>query len=78
MRHGKSKGYGFVEFENEEDQLKALESVKDVTLEDRAIYLKVALSDQQQQKVADEKEEDKEEQDLESAVEALKINDTKK
>lgn len=45
MRNGRSKGYGFVEFESEQEQLKAFESVKDVHLEGRAIYLKIALSE---------------------------------
>lgn len=46
MNNGCSKGYGFVELENELEQLKALESIKDVVLEGRSIYLKVALSEQ--------------------------------
>lgn len=43
---GGSKGYGFVELENEQEQSKALESVKDVVLEGRSVYLKIALSEQ--------------------------------
>ncbi|KAI8086344.1 uncharacterized protein BX664DRAFT_335572 [Halteromyces radiatus] len=45
MRNGRSKGYGFVDLETEEEQLKALENVKDVELEGRTIYLKIALSE---------------------------------
>ncbi|KAI8371073.1 hypothetical protein BD560DRAFT_396002 [Blakeslea trispora] len=47
MNNGRSKGYGFVELENEEAQQKAVESVKDLTLEGRSIYIKVALSAEQ-------------------------------
>ncbi|KAI9315663.1 hypothetical protein BX666DRAFT_1841728, partial [Dichotomocladium elegans] len=45
MRNKRSKGYGFVDFESEEEQKRALETVKDVTLEGREIYLKVAMSE---------------------------------
>lgn len=44
IRNGRSKGYGFVEMETEEEQKRALENIKDVELEGRAIYLKVAMS----------------------------------
>ncbi|CAO3641302.1 unnamed protein product [Cunninghamella blakesleeana] len=44
MRNGRSKGYGFVEFETQEEQQKALSNVKDVELDGRTIYLSVALS----------------------------------
>lgn len=77
MKHGKSKGYGFVEFANEQDQLKTLESVKDVVLEGRSIYLKVALSEQKKQEESEVKEGDKE-VEKEMTVESLKVDDTKK
>ncbi|GAN08650.1 RNA-binding region RNP-1 domain-containing protein [Mucor ambiguus] len=91
MNNGCSKGYGFVELESEQEQLKALESVKDVVLEGRSIYLKIALSEQKvpvinaESKVADKMEEKKsvgkdtkkEEIILEHTVaDALKVNDT--
>ncbi|KAI8344724.1 hypothetical protein BC941DRAFT_409469 [Chlamydoabsidia padenii] len=49
MRNGRSKGYGFVDMESHDEQVKALENVKDVELEGRMIYLKVALSELSQE-----------------------------
>jgi RNA recognition motif-containing protein len=62
MNNGRSKGYGFAEFEDEDEQQKALQNVKDIQLDGRAVYLKVALSTDEVSK----------------KVEALDINDTKK
>lgn len=90
MNNGCSKGYGFVELESEQEQLKALESVKDVVLEGRAIYLKIALSEQKvpvvnaesKQEEVDEKEplgkNVKEEEIIkkDAVVDALNVNDT--
>jgi RNA recognition motif-containing protein len=45
-RHGRSKGFGFVTFADEEEQKKALEGLKTVTSEGRELVIKVALSDQ--------------------------------
>ncbi|ORZ02886.1 hypothetical protein BCR43DRAFT_482336 [Syncephalastrum racemosum] len=45
MRSGRSKGYGFVDLENQEEQQRALENIKDVELDGRVIYLKAALSE---------------------------------
>ncbi|ORZ04357.1 hypothetical protein BCR42DRAFT_385148 [Absidia repens] len=56
MRNGRSKGYGFVDMESQAEQLKALETVKDVELEGRTIYLKVALSERPQETVVDDEE----------------------
>jgi outer membrane biosynthesis protein TonB len=42
---GRSKGYGFVDMESHDEQVKALDNIKDVELEGRTIYLKVALSE---------------------------------
>lgn len=93
MNNGCSKGYGFVELENEEEQSKALESVKDVVLEGRSIYLKIALSEQKVPALEDDvitiKTEVKVEEPIieikkeatlskDSVVDALKVKDTKK
>ncbi|CAI2172995.1 15532_t:CDS:2 [Funneliformis geosporum] len=45
-RGGRSKGFGFVELVDEEEQKKALEGLKDVESEGRILVIKVALSDQ--------------------------------
>ncbi|KAI7884635.1 RNA-binding domain-containing protein [Lichtheimia hyalospora FSU 10163] len=45
MKSGRSKGYGFVELISEEEQKRALDNIKDVELEGRAIYLKIAMSE---------------------------------
>jgi len=45
-RNGRSKGYGFVEFENDEDQKKALEGLNGKTLEGRELSVKIALTEQ--------------------------------
>ncbi|KAI8065277.1 hypothetical protein BC940DRAFT_304636 [Gongronella butleri] len=45
---GRSRGYGFVEFDSEEEQLKALEAIKDVEVEGRKIHLKIARSERHQ------------------------------
>ncbi|KAI9492273.1 hypothetical protein BDB00DRAFT_765678, partial [Zychaea mexicana] len=45
MKNGRSKGYGFVDLESEDEQKRVLDTVKDVELEGRAIYLKVAMSE---------------------------------
>jgi len=44
-RNGKSKGFGFVEFETNEDQQKALQTLNGKQVEGRDITLKVALTD---------------------------------
>jgi hypothetical protein len=49
IRHhanGRSKGFGFVELSDEEEQKKALEGLKNVESEGRALVIKVALGDQ--------------------------------
>ncbi|KAK4517734.1 uncharacterized protein ATC70_001076 [Mucor velutinosus] len=90
MNNGCSKGYGFVELESEQEQLKALETVKDVVLEGRSIYLKIAVSEQKVPVVNAESrveqvegkksfEKDVEKEDFISentVVDALKVNDT--
>ncbi|KAG0175213.1 hypothetical protein DFQ30_010988 [Apophysomyces sp. BC1015] len=68
MRNGRSKGYGFVEMETEEEQKNALEKVKDVVMDGRSIYLKIAMSEQ-----AKEDDEAEETSDV-AATEAKKEN----
>lgn len=42
---GRSKGFGFVEFENEENQLKALQELQGKELEGRPLLLKIAVNE---------------------------------
>ncbi|KAG0169648.1 hypothetical protein DFQ28_005903 [Apophysomyces sp. BC1034] len=56
----RSKGYGFVELESEEEQKKALEDFENVVLENRVIYIKVALFVVESKKSEDERQEDTE------------------
>jgi len=44
-RNGKSKGYGFVELENEVDQKKALEGLNKKVVEGRELSVKIALTE---------------------------------
>jgi RNA recognition motif-containing protein len=43
-RNGRSKGFGFVEFENETDQLAALAAFDGATVQERQLNVKVALT----------------------------------
>jgi len=45
-RNGRSKGYGFVEFENEADQKKALDGLNKKVVDERELSVKVALTEQ--------------------------------
>jgi len=45
-RNGRSKGYGFIEFENEEDQKKALDGLNKKVVEERELSVKIALTEQ--------------------------------
>jgi len=47
QRSGRSKGFGFVEFENEQDQLKALSAVNNKVVDERELVVKIALAEQQ-------------------------------
>jgi RNA recognition motif-containing protein len=49
QRSGRSKGFGFAEFENEADQQKALNSVNNKTVDERTLVVKVALTEAPQQ-----------------------------
>jgi len=54
QRSGRSKGFGFAEFENETDQQKALTAVNNKTVDERTLVVKVALTEAPQQKKAEE------------------------
>ena len=45
-RNGRSKGFGFVEFKNAEDQQKALAAVEKKQVQGRELIVKIALTDQ--------------------------------
>ncbi|WAQ93108.1 hypothetical protein PtA15_18A166 [Puccinia triticina] len=42
---GRSKGFGFVEFANEENQLKALEEIQGKEMDGRALHVKIAINE---------------------------------
>jgi RNA recognition motif-containing protein len=44
-RNGRSKGFGFVEFEAEEDQKKALQAINNKSIDGRELIVKVALTE---------------------------------
>lgn len=44
LRNGKSKGYGFVEFETEAEQQKALLEMNNAVVEERPLAVKIALN----------------------------------
>ena len=72
---GRSKGFGFVELSDEEEQKKALEGLKDVESEGRVLVIKVALSDQQVQPVQPSTSEDTEK--VEAPAAAIEIDEKK-
>jgi hypothetical protein len=45
-RNGRSKGFGFVEFKNADDQNKALAAVDKKQVQNRELIVKIALTDQ--------------------------------
>jgi len=49
QRSGRSKGFGFAEFENEADQQKALTAVNNKVVDERTLVVKVALIEAPQQ-----------------------------
>ncbi|KAF9436297.1 hypothetical protein BGZ76_004363, partial [Entomortierella beljakovae] len=51
---GRSKGFGFVELEDEEEQLNVLEKMKDAKSEGRELVIKIALSEEQISEKAEE------------------------
>jgi len=46
-RNGRSKGFGFAEFDSQDDQVKALETLNAKKVEERELIVKVALTEQQ-------------------------------
>lgn len=46
MRSGRSKGFGFIEMQNEEEQKRALGELKNVKVGERELTIKVALANQ--------------------------------
>jgi len=61
-RTGRSKGFGFAEFENESDQQKALAGINNKSVDGRELVVKVALIDQQEKAEAEAKQEEKSEE----------------
>jgi|SwirhisoilCB1_FD_contig_81_1622475_length_1319_multi_3_in_0_out_0_1 RNA recognition motif-containing protein len=63
-KNGRSKGFGFVEFDSNEDQQKALTALQGKTVEERELILKVALTENEKAEVSEEsnKGESKEEE----------------
>jgi RNA recognition motif-containing protein len=55
---GRSKGFGFVEFEDQENQLKALEEVQAKEIDGRALSLKIAVSENKKDDESAEKIDD--------------------
>lgn len=45
-RNGRSKGFGFVEFDTEDDQKKAIQAINGKQVDGRELILKVALTEQ--------------------------------
>jgi len=48
-RNGRSRGFGFVEFETEQDQLNAIKSKDQTEVDGRTISVKVSLVDKSEQ-----------------------------
>ncbi|KAI8374217.1 uncharacterized protein BYT42DRAFT_395415 [Radiomyces spectabilis] len=57
MNNGRSKGYGFVELQSEDEQQRALVKLKDVKLDGRDIYLKAAVSKQPREEEGEKESE---------------------
>jgi RNA recognition motif-containing protein len=56
-KNGRSKGFGFIEFENEIDQQKALNALNDKEVEGRALVVKVALTESPRQEGGKQEEQ---------------------
>jgi len=60
-KSGRSKGFGFVEFDNQGDQQKALAAINNKQVEGRELVVKVALTENRTQETTEKKEEEKKE-----------------
>jgi len=60
-KSGRSKGFGFVEFDNQGDQQKALAAINNKQVEGRELVVKVALIENRTQETTEKKEEEKKE-----------------
>jgi len=58
-RNGRSKGYGFIEFDAEEDQKKSLEALNKKSVENRELSVKVALTEVHREEESEEKKSEK-------------------
>jgi RNA recognition motif-containing protein len=58
QRSGRSKGFGFIEFENEADQQKALAALNKKVVDERELIVKVALAQPPEQQAAPSKQEE--------------------
>jgi len=56
-RNGRSKGFGFAEFDTQDDQQKALQALNQKKVDERELIVKVALTEQQEGGEATKKEE---------------------
>jgi len=56
-RNGRSKGFGFAEFDTEEDQKKALAALNNKKIQDRELIVKIALTDDGANKQAGEQQQ---------------------
>jgi len=57
-RNGRSKGFGFIEFENEGDQQKSLNALNNKEVEGRELVVKVALTEQPHERRGEGKAEE--------------------
>jgi len=57
-RNGRSKGFGFIEFENEGDQQKSLNALNNKPVEGRELVVKVALTEQPHERRGEGKTEE--------------------
>lgn len=77
-RNGRSKGYGFVEFDTHEDQQKALQAIDKKEVEGRPLSVKVALTEPPKaEEKKDEKKDEKKEEKKDEKKEPVKKEEKK-
>jgi len=77
-RNLRSKGFGFVEFENEADQQKALQAINNKIVKERELIVKVALTEQKHREESSApREESKQEKPVEPRKEEKKVEPKK-